>query len=89
MPISGAGFEAATLLPELAASSFERPAENLGKAGTPFGVEHYVGRAGPDPGYVNLPPSTVGIGGPLIFPKKTKSARACDLLRLLEKAARR
>ena len=34
--------------------------------GTLAGIAHYVERAGPDPGYVNLPPSTVGIGGPLI-----------------------
>ncbi len=54
-----------------------------------MGMEHYVGRAGPDPGYVNLPPSTVGIGGPLISLKKAKRTAARGWLRLLRKAGPR
>ena len=51
-----------------------------------MGMEHYVGRAGPDPGYVNLPPSTVGIGGPLISPKKANRTATRDWLWLLRTA---
>ena len=56
--------------------------------GTRSGIKHYVGRAGPDPGYVNLPPSTVGIGGPLISLKNNSPAAAQALDSLLAKAGR-
>jgi hypothetical protein len=69
MPIFGAGSESETFLSAVADFSLTIASENRGAPGTPSVVEHYVGRAGPDPGYVNLPPSTVGIGGPLISPK--------------------
>ena len=70
MPTFGPGFELGTSFSGAADFSWTVIGENRDAPGTPMGVEHYVGRAGPDPGYVNLPPSTVGIGGPLIFPKK-------------------
>jgi hypothetical protein len=67
MPILQTGVETVTFLPVVADFSLTAGPENHAVPGTPSVVEHYVGRAGPDPGYVNLPPSTVGIGGPLIL----------------------
>jgi hypothetical protein len=89
MPTIRSGFEPATFLPLVADFSLGAAAENRAAPGTPFGMEHYVGRAGPDPGYVNLPPSTVGIGGPLISPKKANQTATHDLLWLRRKARRR
>ena len=83
MPTVQSGFEPAMFLPE-AVDIFA--SENRDAPGTPIGVEHYVGRAGPDPGYVNLPPSTVGIGGPLISPKKVNWTATHDVLWLRRKA---
>jgi hypothetical protein len=88
MPTVGSRFKSATLLPEVADFTFCLAAENLAKPGTPAGVEHYVGRAGPDPGYVNLPPSTVGIGGPLISLKKADPLAIHVSLRLPGTAGR-
>jgi hypothetical protein len=85
MPTVQSGFTPATFLPEVADFS---AVENREPPGTPIGVEHYVGRAGPDPGYVNLPPSTVGIGGPLISPKKGIQTATRDILWLRLKAGR-
>jgi len=80
MPIFGTGFEPDTFLPAAADFSSTAVLENNAVPGTPSVVEHYVGRAGPDPGYVNLPPSTVGIGGPLISPKKANQTATRDTL---------
>jgi hypothetical protein len=88
MPTVPSGFEPATFLPEVADFSSNPAAENRDAPGTPIGVEHYVGRAGPDPGYVNLPPSTVGIGGPLISPKKANQTATHDTLWLRRQAGR-
>ena len=88
MPILRVQIARGTLLPEAPVFTVKGAVENLGDPGTPSGVEHYVGRAGPDPGYVNLPPSTVGIGGPLISPKKATWIAPRGLLRLLPKAGR-
>jgi hypothetical protein len=87
MPIFGAGFESETFLSAVVDFSLTVVPENRDAPGTPSVVEHYVGRAGPDPGYVNLPPSTVGIGGPLISPKANQSATG-GALWLLGKAGR-
>ena len=88
MPIDRVEIAFGTLLPEAAVFAVEAAPENLGQPGTPSGVEHYVGRAGPDPGYVNLPPSTVGIGGPLISSQKTDPLPTRTLVRLPDTAAR-
>ena len=88
MPIVPSGYEPATFLPDVADFSSSTAAENRAAPGTPIGVEHYVGRAGPDPGYVNLPPSTVGIGGPLISPKKANQTATLDTLWLRRQAGR-
>jgi hypothetical protein len=88
MPILRVQIARGTLLPEAPVFTVKGAVENLGDPGTPSGVEHYVGRAGPDPGYVNLPPSTVGIGGPLILPKKTDPLATRALLRLPGTVAR-
>jgi len=82
MPTFPSGFAPATFLRFDADFSLTIAAENRAAPGTPSNVEHYVGRAGPDPGYVNLPPSTVGIGGPLISPKKTVWIATRGLLQL-------
>jgi hypothetical protein len=88
MPTLRYGFEFGIFLPALAVFSLQTAAENRSASGTPINVEHYVGRAGPDPGYVNLPPSTVGIGGPLISPKKATWIAPRGLLRLIPNAGR-
>jgi len=80
MPVLETGFEPVTFLPESGIFLLTASPENHAAPGTPSVVEHYVGRAGPDPGYVNLPPSTVGIGGPLISPKNTNHIAADDAL---------
>jgi hypothetical protein len=87
MPTFGPVFELGTFFRNVADFALSAAAENRGTPGTPMDVEHYVGRAGPDPGYVNLPPSTVGIGGPLISPKPNHSATH-DVLWIRRRAAR-
>jgi hypothetical protein len=88
MPTFGPVFELGTFFRDVADFALSTAAENRDTAGTPMDVEHYVGRAGPDPGYVNLPPSTVGIGGPLISPKKPNHSATHDVLWIRRKAAR-
>ena len=88
MSTFGPRFALGTFFRDVADFSLNAAAENRATPGTPISVEHYVGRAGPDPGYVNLPPSTVGIGGPLISPKKANQTATQDMLWLRREAGR-